>query len=249
MTVYERRWPRPAGASEITLQDVCFAYGEARVLNGVTLTLRPGEVIAVVGVNGAGKTTLAKLLTGQYQPDGGTMVTEPAAYAVYQDFNRYELSAYENIRIAAPAATRQQVGAAAAAVDATAMIERLTKGWETALSPKYADGSDLSGGQWQKIALARAALAAACGARLLVLDEPTANLDIEAELEAFDRNPRGARGGDRLADLPPVLHRAQGGPDRGALRRPDHRGRHARRTARRGRRIRACSPSRLGSSR
>ncbi|MFB4280366.1 ATP-binding cassette domain-containing protein [Nonomuraea sp. MTCD27] len=164
-----------------------FGYGDVRVLDGVTLTLRPGEVIAVVGVNGAGKTTLAKLLTGQHRPLSGTVVTEPTAYAVYQDFNRYELSAYENIRIAAPRATREQVEAAAAAVDATAMIERLAQGWETVLSPKYTGGGDLSGGQWQKIALARAALAAACGARLLVLDEPTANLDIEAELEAFDR--------------------------------------------------------------
>ncbi|MDP4502321.1 ABC transporter ATP-binding protein [Nonomuraea turcica] len=179
--------PRPDGAGEITLRDVDFGYGEVRVLEGVTLTLRPGEVIAVVGVNGAGKTTLAKLLTGQYRPRSGSVDTEPAAYAVYQDFNRYELSAYENIRIAAPDATPEQVEAAARAVDATEMIEKLAKGWETVLSPKYADGGDLSGGQWQKIALARAALAAACGARLLVLDEPTANLDIEAELEAFDR--------------------------------------------------------------
>jgi ATP-binding cassette, subfamily B, bacterial len=171
----------------ITVRDVFFAYGESRVLAGVTLTLRPGEVVAVVGVNGAGKTTLAKLLTGQYQPDSGSLVTESAAYAVYQDFNRYELSAYENIRIAAPQATRPQVVAAAAAVDATGLIEALPRGWETILSPKYAGGGDLSGGQWQKIALARAALAAACGARLLVLDEPTANLDIEAELAAFDR--------------------------------------------------------------
>ncbi|MGP4102162.1 ATP-binding cassette domain-containing protein [Nonomuraea sp. KM90] len=178
--------PGPAGG-EVALRDVVFGYGDVRVLDGVTLTLRPGEVIAVVGVNGAGKTTLAKLLTGQHRPLSGTVVTEPTAYAVYQDFNRYELSAYENIRIAAPRATREQVEAAAAAVDATAMIERLAQGWETVLSPKYTGGGDLSGGQWQKIALARAALAAACGARLLVLDEPTANLDIEAELEAFDR--------------------------------------------------------------
>jgi ATP-binding cassette subfamily B protein len=178
---------RPGAVDGITLRDVHFGYGEVRVLTGVTLTLRPGEVIAVVGVNGAGKTTLAKLLTRQYLPERGSMVTEPAAYAVYQDFNRYELSAYENVRIAAPQATRQQVEAAVAAVDATAMIERLAQGWATVLSPKYAGGGDLSGGQWQKIALARAALAVACGARLLVLDEPTANLDIEAELEAFDR--------------------------------------------------------------
>jgi ATP-binding cassette subfamily B protein len=184
-----RRKPMvPVTASgEIRLREVSFAYGGSRVLNGVTLTLRPGEVIAVVGVNGAGKTTLAKLLTGQYQPESGTLVTEPAAYAVYQDFNRYELSAYENVLIAAPQATRQQVATAAAAVGATALIEGLPRGWDTILSPKYAGGGDLSGGQWQKIALCRAALAAACGARLLVLDEPTANLDIEAELEAFDR--------------------------------------------------------------
>ncbi|KAB8194652.1 ATP-binding cassette domain-containing protein [Nonomuraea phyllanthi] len=179
--------PAPDGAREIVLRDVVFEYGQVRVLNGVTLTLRPGEVIAVVGVNGAGKTTLAKLLTGQYRPKSGTLVIEPAAYAVYQDFNRYELSAYENIRIAAPEATREQVEAAAVAVGAAALIERLPRGWATVLSPKYAGGADLSGGQWQKIALARAALAAARGARLLVLDEPTANLDIEAELETFDR--------------------------------------------------------------
>jgi ATP-binding cassette subfamily B protein len=175
------------GGGEIVLRDVVFGYRDVPVLNGVTLTLTPGEVIAVVGVNGAGKTTLAKLLTGQYRPGSGTVVTEPAAYAVYQDFNRYELSAYENIRIAAPEATREQVEAAAAAVGATELIGKLTNGWDTVLSPKYAGGADLSGGQWQKIALARAALTAACGARLLVLDEPTANLDIEAELEAFDR--------------------------------------------------------------
>ncbi|MEV0829493.1 ABC transporter ATP-binding protein [Nonomuraea rubra] len=179
--------PAPGGTGEVALRDVRFGYGQAPVLQGVTLTLRPGEVIAVVGVNGAGKTTLAKLLTGQYRPDGGTVVTEPSAYAVYQDFNRYELSAYDNVRIAAPEATREQVEAAALAVGVTELIERLPRGWETVLSPKYDGGGDLSGGQWQKIALARAALAAACGARLLVLDEPTANLDIEAELDAFDR--------------------------------------------------------------
>ena len=179
--------PAPRAGGRIALRAVDFAYGEIEVLKGVGLTLAPGEVIAIVGVNGAGKTTLAKLLTGQYQPRRGTVVTEPDSYAVYQDFNRYELSAYENIRLAAPQATREQVEKAAEAVDATRMIERLPKGWETVLSPKYAGGGDLSGGQWQKIALARAALAAACGARLLVLDEPTANLDIEAELEAFDR--------------------------------------------------------------
>ncbi|GAA2211455.1 hypothetical protein GCM10009850_069150 [Nonomuraea monospora] len=181
--------PRPdgGGGGEITLRDVHFGYGDVPVLNGVTLTLRPGEVIAVVGVNGAGKTTLAKLLTGQYAPRAGTVATEPTTYAVYQDFNRYELSACDNVRIAAPQATREQVEAAARAVDATGLIDRLPRGWETVLSPKYDGGGDLSGGQWQKIALARAALAAACGARLLVLDEPTANLDIEAELEAFDR--------------------------------------------------------------
>ena len=186
--------PPSSGNGEICLTEVFFAYGEVRVLNGVTLTLGHGEVVAIVGVNGAGKTTLAKLLTSQYRPGSGTMVTEPAAYAVYQDFNRYELSAYENIRIAAPEATREQVEAAAAAVGATAMIERLPHGWATVLSPKYADGGDLSGGQWQKIALARAVLAAATGARLLVLDEPTANLDIEAEFEAFERisQARGA---------------------------------------------------------
>ncbi|MEU7575489.1 ABC transporter ATP-binding protein [Micromonospora sp. NPDC049240] len=171
----------------IALRGVEFAYGKVEVLRGVDLTLAPSEVVAVVGVNGAGKTTLAKLLTGQYQPLRGSVITEPHSYAVYQDFNRYELTAYENIRIAAPEATREQVEEAARAVDAAAMIERLPAGWDTVLSPKYAGGGDLSGGQWQKIALARAALAAACGARLLVLDEPTANLDIEAELEAFER--------------------------------------------------------------
>jgi ATP-binding cassette subfamily B protein len=160
----------PDSSTGISLRDVVFGYGEIGVLNGVTLTVRPGEVIAVVGVNGAGKTTLAKLLTGQYRPRGGSLVTAPAAYAVYQDFNRYELSAYENIRIAAPGATREQVEAAAAAVGATGLIERLAGGWATVLSPRYAGGADLSGGQWQKIALARAALAASCGyARLYAL--------------------------------------------------------------------------------
>ncbi|MFE2733261.1 ABC transporter ATP-binding protein [Streptomyces sp. NPDC059349] len=177
---------RDGGRTE--LRDVTFRYPNSPVpvLDGLSLTLRPGQVVAVVGGNGAGKSTLVKVVTGQYVPESGTAVVDPSAYAVYQDFARYELSALENVRIAAPSASDEQVMRALATAGAEELIASLPAGAHTVLAGGYTEGVGLSGGQWQKIALARAMLAADRGARLLVLDEPTANLDIEAELAAFE---------------------------------------------------------------
>ncbi|OIV39505.1 hypothetical protein BIV57_00335 [Mangrovactinospora gilvigrisea] len=186
----------------IRFHAVRFGYPGAprEVLHGVDLELVPGEVLAVVGVNGAGKTTLTKLLAGLYEPTGGRVTVEGTrvqelpqtwwrrqVHAVFQDFAHLEMSAADNIRIAAAEAGDAQVRRAAALVGADTLIDSLPHGWETILARGYTGGVELSGGQWQRIALARAALAAEHGARVLVLDEPTANLDIRAELAAYEQ--------------------------------------------------------------
>lgn len=108
---------------------------------------------------------------------------------LFQDFTHYHLSAAENIAMGAPAhaADRDMLRAAADRAGALALIEKLPQGWDTVLSPQYTGGIDLSGGQWQRIALARALFAVDAGARVLVLDEPTAALDVRAEAEIYAR--------------------------------------------------------------
>ena len=170
----------------LIFDDVVFHYpgAERAVLDGLTLRIAPGSVVAIVGENGAGKTTLVKLLAGLYRPSAGTItvggveprVTRPAVTVLFQDFVRYPSSLRDNVTGASggdDAAVREALDRAGAS--------SLPAGLETLLWREGADGTDLSGGQWQRVALARALYAVSTGRRLLVLDEPTANLDVRAE--------------------------------------------------------------------
>ena len=181
---------------EISFHDVSFSYpGSKRaVLSGLELTVPAGTSLAIVGQNGAGKTTLAKLLCRLYDPTNGAITVdgvdlrslERAGWrrrlaAVFQDFVRFELSLRENVD---PAAEASDSDIRAALVDAGA--ETLAE-LDTPLAKGYPNGIDLSGGQWQRIALARALCAVRRGAGLVLLDEPTAQLDVRGEAEVFER--------------------------------------------------------------
>jgi ATP-binding cassette, subfamily B, bacterial len=193
---------RVVGPNEsIRFRDVSFRYPgqEHDILHGLDLELPAGRSLAVVGANGAGKTTLVKLLCGLYEPTAGRIEVDgqdlaeidPTAWqerlaAIFQDFSRYALTARENVTLGAPLddAALQRAATRAGALP---VIDRLPNGWETVLSRQFTGGDDLSGGQWQRVALVRALYAVERGARVLVLDEPAANLDVRAEAELYDR--------------------------------------------------------------
>jgi len=193
-----------APVSGIAFEKVSFAYpGSGRtVLRELDLEFPAGTATAIVGLNGSGKTTLVKLLSGLLEPTGGRITVDGAGLAeldarswqqrlavIYQDYVRYELDAAANIGLGAPV----HLGDAEAlerAIDwagAADVIAALPDGLATVLSSRYSGGVDLSGGQWQRIALARALFAVQAGASVLVLDEPTAQLDVRAEVAFFDR--------------------------------------------------------------
>jgi ATP-binding cassette subfamily B protein len=188
----------------IELRGIRFVYpGTDRVvLNGLDLTIEPGELLAIVGLNGAGKSTLIKILAGLYQPDAGTITAGgvdirdlgPGAWreqisVVFQDFVRYHLTAGDNVALGHATVPRNQAAIEAAATEAglTTLLDRLPLGWDTPLARDRSDGVDLSGGQWQQVVLARALYKVRTGAGLLVLDEPTAHLDVRTEQQLFDR--------------------------------------------------------------
>lgn len=187
---------------QIRFDNVSFSYGaDARpILDGLDLTIEAGTSLAIVGQNGAGKTTLVKLLARLYDPTAGTVSADgvdlrtiaPDAWrsriaAAFQDFVRYQLPLRENV---APGGAPDEVVRAALE---RAGAEKLA-GLDTVLSKQYAGGTDLSGGQWQRVALARALAAVEQGARVVILDEPTAQLDVRGEAEVFDRILRATRG-------------------------------------------------------
>ena len=183
-------------AHEIRLRDVTFAYptaGAAPVLAHFDLTIPAGSSLAIVGQNGAGKTTIAKLLCRLYDPQSGRIEIDgvdlrefdPASWrariaAVFQDFIRLELPLRDNV---APAGAPDDVVRAALESAGAANLASL----DTVLARGYDGGTDLSGGQWQRIALARALSAVRLGAGVVLLDEPTAQLDVRGEAEIFDR--------------------------------------------------------------
>jgi len=191
-----------APAREIRLRDVTFAYpagasapgsGAALVLDDLDLTIPAGSSLAIVGQNGAGKTTIAKLLCRLYDPQEGMIEIDGAdirefdlaswrsrVAAVFQDFFRLELPLRDNV---APAGAPDGVILAALEAAGAANLASL----DTVLARGYTGGTDLSGGQWQRIALARALAAVKLGAGLVLLDEPTAQLDVRGEAEIFDR--------------------------------------------------------------
>ena len=192
----------PAGT--IRFEGVDFTYPTATrpVLRQLDLEIADGRSLAIVGSNGAGKTSLIKLLCGLYQPTGGRITVDgtdlsgldPRAWrsqiaAIFQDFTRYELSARDNVAFGAwpHHADSDALTAAVDRANATEIVDHLPHGWDTILARQYDNGAELSGGQWQRIALARALFAVHGGARVLILDEPTAALDVRAEVELFDR--------------------------------------------------------------
>jgi len=181
-------------ARQIRFRDVTFAYpGGAPVLDGFDLTIPAGTSLAIVGQNGAGKTTLAKLLCRLYDPQIGAIeidgtdvrdldLTEwrTRLAAVFQDFTRFELSLRDNV---APAGAPDDVVVSALEDAGASKLGRL----DTTLARGYDDGIELSGGQWQRVALARALCAVKEGAGVVLLDEPTAQLDVRGEAEIFER--------------------------------------------------------------
>jgi ABC-type multidrug transport system fused ATPase/permease subunit len=188
-------------AREIRFRDVSFGYpGGPLVLDGFDISLRAGSSLAIVGPNGAGKTTLAKLLCRLYDPRAGSIEVDGVdlreldldawrarVTAVFQDFIRFELPLRDNVapRGAPDAMIREALADAGAASLATL---------ETVLARGYPNGTDLSGGQWQRVALARALCAIKQGAGLILLDEPTAQLDVRGEAEIFERILSATRG-------------------------------------------------------
>jgi ATP-binding cassette subfamily B protein len=188
----------PAGPERITLDHVSYTYpGTKRpALDDVCLTVERGEVVALVGENGAGKSTLVQLVTGLFLPDAGTVrwddidlaAAEPASVwrnvaLVPQDYTRWPLTARENIHLGTPRPEGDAaIHAAAAAARADTVLAGLPDGLDTSLARSWWGGYDLSGGQWQRIALARAFHR---DAALLVMDEPTAALDARAEAALF----------------------------------------------------------------
>jgi ATP-binding cassette subfamily B protein len=190
--------------SAVRFEALRFGYpGEGReILSGLNLELPAGTSTAIVGLNGAGKTTLVKLLAGLYQPTGGRISVDgldlreldPRSWqrrlaVIFQDYVRYGLDAAANIGLGAPSRMGDTAALQAAAnwANAGGILDSLPAGLATPLSSRYVGGVDLSGGQWQRIALARALFAVGAGASVLVLDEPTAQLDVRAEVAFFDQ--------------------------------------------------------------
>ncbi|MEX2393832.1 MAG: ABC transporter ATP-binding protein, partial [Actinomycetota bacterium] len=199
-------------AQSIRFESVSFAYPttdggcggcpptERKVLDGFDLEIPAGTSLAIVGPNGAGKTTLAKLLCRLYDPDGGSVRVDDTdirsfdiaswrsrVTAVFQDFIRYELSLRENVAPLGADDARISSALRLAKADDLADLG-------TVLSKFYEGGTELSGGQWQRVALARALCRVAGGAGVIVLDEPTAQLDVRGEASIFDQLLEATRG-------------------------------------------------------
>ena len=191
--------PRPL-RGEIEFQHVSFRYhGGAQALRDVSFRIQPGETIAVVGRNGAGKTTLIKLLCRLYDPSDGRILLDgidireldpaelrAAIAAMFQDYVMYQATASENIGLGdlPRLEDRPAIEGASRKAGADGLIEHLADGYDTPLGRWFDGGANLSGGEWQKVALGRAFMREA---RILVLDEPTSALDAQAEHELFAR--------------------------------------------------------------
>jgi ATP-binding cassette subfamily B protein len=200
----ERRLPgprpieAPRSFSRIAVSDATFTYpgSDEPALRGVSIEIKHGEVIAFVGENGSGKTTLAKILSGLYEPDSGTVhwddidlrEVDPEALrlrtaVIAQDHTRWPLTARYNITMGTDKGD-PALRAAAAVAGADEVVAELPNGYRTLLDRRFKDGHELSGGQWQRIAVARGFHR---DAALLICDEPTAALDARAEHALFER--------------------------------------------------------------
>ena len=192
--------PRPI-VHGFEFRNVSFAYPGTtrRVLSNFNFTLRPGESVALIGENGQGKTTIVKLITRLYDPTEGEIMLDGIDLreydlddlhaeigVIFQDFMRYEMTARENIavgRVEVPH-SQEEIEYSAEKSLAAGVIAKLQGGYDQMLGRRFEGGVDLSGGEWQKLALARAYLR---DAQLLILDEPTAALDARSEFEVFER--------------------------------------------------------------
>ena len=202
-------WAIPVGGAalpeeprEIRFENVTFSYpGEAThpALDDVSLTLPLGRIIALVGENGSGKTTLVKLLAGLYRPDRGRILWDGVDAAgadrqqladriamVAQNFKRWPFTARVNVAVGRSAAplTEERLAGAVAEAGAEDVVADLPRGLDTLLARNFSGGHELSGGQWQRLGIARAAYRRG---RILIVDEPTAALDARAELEVFEK--------------------------------------------------------------
>lgn len=192
----------PLPEDGLRFNNVWFTYpgSEVPALKGVSFHVKPGEKLAVVGENGSGKTTLVKLLTRLYEPESGTITWEgldlrewnPVALrrrigVIFQDFIRYQLSVGENIGVGDLEALSDESRWQEAAEKGMAapMIEAMPEAYKTPLGRWFKNGRELSGGQWQKVALSRAFMRR--DADILILDEPTAAIDAPTEIQIFDR--------------------------------------------------------------
>jgi ATP-binding cassette subfamily B protein len=192
--------PRPIRQG-FEFRNVSFAYPgtERRVLKNFNFVLKPGERIALIGENGQGKTTVVKLITRLYDPTEGEILLDGVDLreydlnelhkemgVIFQDFMRYEMTARENIAVGHVEVEHAEADIVVAAEKslAASVVAKLGNGYDQMLGRRFETGVDLSGGEWQRIALARAYLR---DAQLLILDEPTAALDAKSELEVFER--------------------------------------------------------------
>ncbi|MFC7619145.1 ATP-binding cassette domain-containing protein [Microlunatus sp. GCM10028923] len=213
--VIAERHPHPAGPAAdlgraparcIRLERVGFRYpgSERDVFTDLDLEIRAGEALGLVGVNGAGKTTLTKLIAGVYPPTSGRVLVDGVDLAtlgpedlarwqrqvapIIQEFARYPLSLDDNVALGARRpltdADRARVAERSGVAD---LLPDLDLGWDTVLDKEWVGGTDLSAGQWQRVALARALFAVDCGAKMLILDEPAAALDVRAEARLVDQ--------------------------------------------------------------
>ena len=193
--------PAPTGFEVLTADEVSFTYPDALrpAVDRVSLEIRRGEVIALVGENGSGKTTLAKMLAGLYRPERGRIRWDETDLAdvdadelrrsvavIFQDFERYLLPARENVGLGRHERVDafEEIVEASRRADADDFLADLPEGYETMLGREFAGGYDLSIGQWQRVALARAFFR---DAPFVILDEPTAALDARAESRLFER--------------------------------------------------------------
>ncbi len=195
-----RAFPVPM-ARGITFENVGFKYpgSERWIMRHLNLTLKPGETVALVGENGAGKTTLVKLLARLYDPSEGRILLDGHDLrdygiadlrsrfgVIFQDFVRYNFTVSDNVAVGDMTARHDELRIRRAVMRAQAegLVNKLANGYQQMIGKRFRDGVDLSGGEWQKIAIARAYMRKA---EVLILDEPTAALDARSEYEVFQK--------------------------------------------------------------
>lgn len=206
-----KEMPRP-WRSGLSVENLSFHYPDTDrlILHNIAMTIRPGEIVALVGRNGSGKTTLTKLLCRLYDPDKGRITIDDIDLrdfktgdlrreisVIYQDFGRYHMTARENILLGRPEfeANNPAIVIAAQWAGIHDKLIALPQGYDTVMSRTFADGAELSIGQWQKLALARAFVR---DSQLILLDEPTSSLDAAAEFEFFEKFRDMAKGRSAL---------------------------------------------------